>query len=102
MKKKFNCSITVVSRFKDRLIKDLNIPVLLETPENYTEDFYSSFIIGKNNTISQFNEVFPISYLPKSFNSPLTNGSNPYYSSYHKNNFIGMTPEEIFKDIMNL
>lgn len=102
MKKKYNCSITVVSRFKSRLTGDLKIPILDEVPPDYFEDFYSSFIIGKNNTISQFDEIFSISYVPKNFNSPLTNGSNPYYSSYHRNNFIRMTPAELFKDIMNL
>ena len=102
MKRKFNCSVTVVSRFKERLTKEINVPILSEIPKNYMEEYYSSFTIGINNSISQFNEIFSISYLPKNFNSPLTNGSNPYYSSYHKNNFIKMTPEELFKDIMNI
>ena len=102
MVEKFNCSVAVVSRFKERLNREANVSILSEIPQNYEEEFYSSFIIGVNNTMSQFNEIFSVSYLPKSFNSPLTNGSNPYYSSNHKNNFIKMTPEELFKDIMNL
>lgn len=102
MKRKYNCSITVVSKFKTRMREQTNVTVLEEIPKNYESDFYSSFVIGRDNSISQFKEIFSISYLPKTLGSPLTNGSSPYYSSSHRNNFIRMSPEEIFKDIMNI
>lgn len=102
MKRKYNCSITVVSKFKERMKGETNVTVVEEIPKNYEEDFYSSFVIGRDNSISQFNEIFSISYLPVTLGSPLTNGSNPYYSSSHRNNFIRMSPEEIFKDITNV
>lgn len=102
MEKSYNCRLTVVSRFHNRFKESSKVDIVSEIPDNYTENFYSSFVIGRCNSISQFNEIFSISYMPKSLDLPLTNGSNPYYSSYHRNNFIRMTSEELFKDIMNL
>ena len=102
MVEKYKCSITIVSKFKDRILKDPRISILDHIPEDYFDRFYSSFGIGKNNTVSQFDEIPSVTYFPKSLDLPLNNGTNPYYSSYHRNNFIRMTAEELFKDIINI
>lgn len=101
MQRKFDCEVTVVSRFASRLKND-QIQVLEKEPENYTQDFYSSFHIGINSDHSPRTEVSVLAFYPWTLDNPFANSGNPYYSSFNKSHPLTLTPEELFDDILNL
>ena len=101
MQEKYGCRITIVSRFHDRLNNEF-VPVIEKEPEDYTTRFYSSFHIGINPEYSPRTEVSSLSFYPWTLDNPFANSGKSYYSSFHKTHPLTLTPEEIFKDILNL
>lgn len=101
MEGKFHCKILIISNFYLRLIND-RIEVKGKPPENYIDDFYSSFIIGKDNTMSQYQECEEVSHYPELLKNPFANSGNIFHSFSHKTNPIKLSAEELFIDLMNL
>lgn len=101
MKQDFNCDVVIVSKFYDRLTND-NVNVINEKPENYFDEFYSSFIIGKDNNMNQYQEIEAVSHYPELLKNPFANSGNVFYSCSHKTNPIKLNADELFNDIMNL
>lgn len=94
-------NVTVQSRFADRLLIDFPDSKVIFTKDanlNWFEslDFYASYDIGKFHILKT-----PLGEWGAS-QGIYSNHTRPQVSSHHKTDWIGLSSEEIFNDIMNL